>query len=267
MKIIIVFLVIISNLSIWSEDKFLKKEGDFRSYLLKSKWHEIDRMTTHIQTTGLSIFNDSYSIDDPFEAQPCEIGTQGKYKINEFTITFLPSKDKCYSGFPKINVCKLTFDSPHPFYSTAIECENGVQFHEINSLKTIGQKISIFDVQNIEIYRREFKVLTNLKRRRYPDRGSELIYCIDAMSGIWMKFIPKGALFHAHAKTSEKDTIDGVEDFWYYGYAEFSSFPGINTQIESLNKSGISCAIDGKFQKDISSKLYFNYWVFGAFLK
>ncbi|MCG6142788.1 hypothetical protein [Leptospira mtsangambouensis] len=265
-KSIISFLFLI-NLQILPQNLDFNNVNQIKSFLKKSEWYEFLRLTTNIQATRLVFYENSYIVEDPIEGRPCFEGKNGTFSIQGSQVLFYPSiGSNCHTGFPNKTRCQLNMDSSHPFYSISIECDNGKKFHALNSLKENGRDITAFDLENIEVFRKDFKVKSNLKRRRYPDKNAEQILCINIHDQSIMKFIPKGATFHSFAKTKNKDTIDGVEDFWYFGFPEYDKYPGITVSIESVNWTGIMCGANDPYSQDSSGDLFFNYWVFGGFL-
>ncbi|MCG6142805.1 hypothetical protein [Leptospira mtsangambouensis] len=235
-------------------------------FLTERSWYRLDRLTTNIHANYFTFYDDNtYRYNDGIDNSYCPPGQNGRYILKENQITLFPASKDCWSGVKSKMTCLFNKNSNHPFFPIALECSNGENYQTTDFFRKNGSQISLYEIDFVEVFIKDFKVTSNLKRRRFPDQNSEIIFCIISLHAIWMKYIPKGAIFHAFARTSQKDQIDGVEDYWYFGHSEYETFPGYDYTVETI--TGSSCAINGEFRKEIEFNSLFNHWVFGKYLK
>jgi hypothetical protein len=237
-----------------------------KKFITERRWYRLDRLTTNIHANYFT-FNDdnTYRYNDGIDNRYCLSGQDGRYTLKENQITLFPAFKDCWSGVKSKTTCLFTKNSNHPFFPIALECSNGENYQTTEFLRKNGSQISLEEINSVEVFIKDFKVTSNLKRRRFPDQNSEIIFCDISLLAIWMKYIPKGAIFHSFARTTKKDLIDGAEDYWYFGHSEYETFPGIDHTVETI--TGSSCAINGEFRKENESNSLFNHWVFGKYLK
>ena len=254
MKISILILLSIFLLSCEEENnsKFtvIKEKSDIKLTKLTNKKIINNEWTTHgelFSYGNILTFKNDNTYTEEFLGEGCGVLNSGTYSLSEDIVTLIGKNNpECPSeDLDEKRNCKINKESKDPFFSKSIICGKNLYFGE---KKPIGTIILINDIESVIIETIVVSAQTNIKVREKPSLNSKSYKCyfnVDGINVSELTYFPKGRELILIARTSKKEVIDKIEDYWYFAQQDFDWYEHCST----------------------SNKYTSRVWVFGGYLK
>ncbi len=148
----------------------------------------------------------------------CSSSSEGSYRIEGGTL-FLYFKDNCSkNNDPKSLKCIINSNSKDPFFHSFLDCGEAKYYGAFK--RKAGEQINFFGTEAIIIDPKIVKSKTNIKVRQAPSTTAKYYDC-NIKDSSTVPYLPKDRKLEIRARTVQKDTINGIENYWYLAREDF----------------------------------------------